>query len=110
MKNKITKFNGLFFGSVLVLASIGIVQAEPSPGLMNSITTMRLEAQKTSRTTLGKANSERSVQCLAWSSTRNVTAGQSTIAVPEFAPLCGSREKEFKAAPLKQKESKRETN
>ena len=110
MKNKITKLNSLFLGSVLIVATTGIGRAEPSPDLMNSITTMRLEAQKASKASSSKANTDSDCsKRLIWSRTQNFTAGQGTVAVPDFAPQSGSRENEFQIAPLKNKASKRET-
>ena len=110
MKTKITELNSLFLGSVLIVVTTAIGRAEPSPDLMNSITAMRLEAQKTSKASSGRANADRDCsKCLIWSRTQNITAGQGTVAVPDFAPKSGSRENDFQIAPLKNKASKRET-
>ncbi len=81
-----TTLNGILLGSVLLLAPAGVSWAGPSPDLMNSISSTRLEAAKASETSVVKSNAKRdSAKCSAWSQTRNITAGQSTVAVPEIA-------------------------
>lgn len=80
-----TKLNAAILGSALLLASAGVSWAEPSPDLMNSVTRIRLEAAKASKGNAIKSNAKRDyAESSPWSHTRNITAGQSTVAVPDF--------------------------
>jgi hypothetical protein len=83
------KCNGIILGSALLLASAGMSWAEPSPDLMNSIASTRLEAAKASEASVVKSNAKPDrAKCSPWAHTRNITAGQSTVAVPDFARHC----------------------
>lgn len=81
-----TKLNGILLGSALLLAPIGVSWAGPSPDLMNSISSIRLKAAKGPEASAVKSNAKRGcAKYSPWSHTRNITAGQSTVAVPEIA-------------------------
>ncbi len=81
-----TTLKGVLLGSALLLAPAGVSWAGPSPDLMNSISTTRLEAAKASDASAIKSNAKRDcAKCSPWSHTRNITAGQSSVAVPEIA-------------------------
>jgi len=85
MKTKSTRFNRILLGSALMLATGGMSQAEPSPELMNSISRMRLEAQKRDRAAVATFNPVSPFRThWNWSDTRNITAGQSSVAVPRW--------------------------
>ncbi len=78
--------NGILLGSALLLAPFGVSWAGPSPDLMNSISSIRLEAPKASEASAIKSNAKSDcAKRSSWSHTRNITAGQSTVAVPEIA-------------------------
>lgn len=81
-----TKLKGVLLGSALLLAPAGVSWAGPSPDLLNSISSTRLEAAKASEASAIKSNAKRDrAKCSPWSHTRNITAGQGTVAVPEIA-------------------------
>ena len=81
-----TKLSGLILGSTLLLVSVVVSRAEPNPDLMNSISNTRLEAAKTSKASAIKSSAKHDfAKGSPWSHTRNITAGQSTVAVPDFA-------------------------
>lgn len=80
-----TKSSAIILGSALLLASAGVSWAEPSPDLMNSVARTRLEAAKASDTSASKSNAKRNhAKCSPWAHTRNITAGQSTVAIPDL--------------------------
>jgi hypothetical protein len=84
MKNKLN----ILLGSALLLASAGASWAGPSPDLMNSALSARFQAAKNSS---GASVSNTKHECArgsVWSHTRTITAGQSTIAIPDLAYHC----------------------
>ena len=70
-------------GSVLLLVSSSPIWAEPSPDLMNSIAVIRAESAKTN--SVEPESKLEHAGCLVRLETRNVTAGQCTVAVPMIA-------------------------
>jgi hypothetical protein len=84
-----TKTNGILLGSTMLLATVAGSWAGASPDIMNSITAARLEATKASEAKAVKPHATHGcAQCSIWSHTRNITAGQSTVAVPDFTRHC----------------------
>lgn len=80
-----TKANGIFLGSALLLATVAGSWAEPSPDLMNSVSAMRLEAAKVVPARPGASPAKTvCAKGVNWSNTRTITAGQSSVAVPDF--------------------------
>ena len=80
-----TTLNGILLGSALLLAQVGVSWAGPSPDLMNSVLSLRLEADKVAQ---AKPAAQATLKCAGYTDvlrTRNITAGQSTVAVPEIA-------------------------
>lgn len=81
-----TKLNGILLGSALLLAPVGVSWAGPSPDLMNSVSSLRLEAAKVAQARPAAAQvTLKCAGCADVLRTRNITAGQSTVAVPEIA-------------------------
>ena len=81
-----TTLNGILLGSALLLAPAGVSWAGPSPDLMNSVLSVRLEADKVAQAK--PAAAQATLKCAGYTDvlrTRNITAGQSTVAVPEIA-------------------------
>ena len=75
----------MIVGAALVLASAVIGQAGPSPDLMNSAMRLRLEAQRNSKSDADNPGSACGrTACWSWSHTRQITAGQSSVAVPDL--------------------------
>jgi len=72
-------------GGVLVFAAAGVTWAEPSSDVMNSITAVRLQAARVVGTKQPAMPKDEGVCCRAAPGTRNITAGQSTVAVPVTA-------------------------
>lgn len=83
------KLPGIVLGFTFLLATVAGSWAEPSPDLMNSLSAMRLEAAKDARPepVLPQAKTG-CAKCGNWTTTRTVTAGQSTVAVPDFTRQC----------------------
>lgn len=103
---KTYRLNNIVLGVALLLAGVGTSRAEPSPDLMNSIHRLRVEAQKNARVAFKPASA--SVAYWSWTHTRQITAGQSTVAVPDFSHrvLAEGTASDFKTAPLQQPSSK----
>ena len=81
-----TTLNGILLGSALLLAPAGVSWAGPSPDLMNSALSMRLEADSVVQAKPATPQAKRECAgCTDVLRTRNITAGQSTVAVPEIA-------------------------
>lgn len=78
-----TTLNGILLGSALLLGPAGVSWAGPSPDLMNSVLSLRLEADKVAQAKPAAPQAKR--ECADVLRTRNITAGQSTVAVPEIA-------------------------
>lgn len=83
-----TKLSGILLGSGLLLATAAGSWAEPSPDLMNSLSALRLEAAKAAQVKPATLQAKTECAKCVWSSTRNITAGQSTVAVPDFTRHC----------------------
>lgn len=84
-----TKTNSILLGSALLLATVSFSWAEPSPDLMNSVSSMRLQGAKTSESrAIGVKAKPDWGNCLSWSRTRIITAGQNTVAVPDLSRNC----------------------
>lgn len=80
MKNTL---NRILLGSALVVAAAGISWAEPSPDLMNSITRTRVQVDKPMTNQPVNLDAKQGwTGCQSKTATRNVTAGQSSVAVP----------------------------
>ncbi|ODU23872.1 MAG: hypothetical protein ABS95_02875 [Verrucomicrobia bacterium SCN 57-15] len=81
-----TKLSATILASALLIASAGAGWAEPSPDLMNSISRTRSEAAKASASKPIKSKAKHDyAKSSPWAHTRNITAGQSTVAVPDVA-------------------------
>ena len=108
MKIKTKQSPRIIGGIALALIFGNTSQAEPPPDLLNSITWMRQEAQKSRAAKVIPDLLVPSAQGF-WSitSTRNISAGQSVVAIPVFthgvAPMRIAPE--FKLAPLPQPNS-----
>ncbi len=87
MKNTL---NRILLGGALVVAAAGISWAEPSPDLMNSITSTRVQADKTTTNKPVSLEAKHGCTgCQSKTATRTVTAGQSTVAAPVAMPMAG---------------------
>lgn len=81
-----TKLSATFLASALLMVSAGASWAEPSPDLMNSVSSARSEAAKTSEASAVKPKAKQNqTEGSPWAHTRAITAGQSTVAIPDFA-------------------------
>ena len=70
----------------LVLTAAGLSRAEPCSDLMNSIHRMRLEGQKRAKADVATSKpASAGITYWSWSRVRNITAGQSSVAVPELS-------------------------
>jgi hypothetical protein len=106
---KTYRLNSIALGVALLLAGVGTSRAEPSPDLMNSIHRLRVEAQKNARADAAAFKpGSASVAYWSWTHTRQITAGQSTVAVPDLSHrvLAEGTASDFKTAPLQQPSSK----
>jgi hypothetical protein len=82
--------NRVLLGGALVAAAAGISWAGPSQDLMNSITRTRVQAgQATTNKPVNLGAKHECAGCQSRTATRNVTAGQSTVAVPITQPAAG---------------------
>jgi len=108
---KTYRLKSIVLGTALVLTAVGTSRAEPSPDLMNSIHWLRMEAQKRAKAdavTSKPASAE--VTPWSWSRTRIITAGESSVSVPDPSQrvVTEASPRDFKVAPLRQRDSKPE--
>jgi hypothetical protein len=109
---KTYRLNSIVLGTALVLTAAGISRAEPSPDLMNSIHRLRLEAQRNAKADVATSKpASAGVTYWSWSRTRSITAGQSSVAVPDLSHqvVAEGTPGDFKVAPLQQLNSTPET-
>ena len=84
MKTRSKHLNGIVVGSALMLVLTMKGQAGPHPDLMNSISRIRSDAEKSTKTERGELKTSHCpVVNTSWLHTRNITAGQSVVAVPD---------------------------
>ncbi len=84
MKTTSKHLNGMAVVSTLMLAVAITGQAGPAPDLMNSLWRIRLDAEKSTKAQGSEMKtSHGAIVSWSWLQTRNITAGQSTVAVPD---------------------------
>ena len=109
---KTIHINTMVLGTALILTGGAISQAGPSPDLMNSIHWLRLEAQKRANADAARFKPDSiGITCWSRSRTRNITAGQSSVAVPDLPHrvVGEGTPGDFQIAPLLQPNSTPET-
>ena len=92
----------IVLGVAFVLTAVGTSRAEPSPDLMNSIHRLRLEAQNRAKADVARSKpASAGVTYWSWSRTRNIMAGQSSVAVPDLSHrvVAEGTPSDFKVAP-----------
>ena len=109
---KTIRINTTVLGTALILTAGAISQAGPSPDLMNSIHGLRLEAERHAKACAATSRSAAAgVTYWSWSRTQNITAGQSSVAVPDLPHrvVGEGTPGDFQVAPLLQQNSTPET-
>lgn len=105
------RLNRIVVGTALVLTAAGISHAGPRPDLMNSIHRLRLEAQMRAKADIATSQpASAGATCWSWSRTRNITAGQGSVAVPDLSHrvVAEGTPREFKLAPFRRPDSRPE--
>lgn len=88
----------------MLLAPIGATQAGPPPDLMNSVWRIHSDAQKCTAAECRSSHSNHGAgTSWSWSRTRDITAGQSSVAIPDMSRIAMPRMKDDpKTAPVHQ--------